>query len=122
MKYSLDVSGIVLQLYCNGYYLLPDYGDLDFLREHLQPIANQWRAIGLQLGLSSKDLDRIETAPILIIGGPASFLREVLSKWLQRTPPSPTLTKLCVALKSHEVHQSRIAQELKQQYKTKKTG
>ena len=79
MKYSLDLSGVVLQLYCNGYYLLPDYRDLDFLMENLQPIAHQGRAIGLQLGMSSEDLNRIETTPILIIGGPASFLEEVLS-------------------------------------------
>ena len=122
LKYSLDLSGGVLQLYCNGYYLLPDFRDLDFLKENLQPIANKWRAIGLQLGLSSEDLDRIETTPILIIGGPASFLEEVLSKWLDCAPPSPTLTKLCVALKSHEVRQSRMTQELKQHYKTKRTG
>ena len=90
--------------------------------ENLQLIANQWRAVGLQLGLSSIELDRIETTPILILGGPAAFLKEVLSKWLQRAPPPPTLTKLCVALNSHEVRQSRIAQELKQQYKTKRAG
>ena len=72
--------------------------------------------------MSSEDLDTIETTPILIVGDPASFLEEVLSKWLDCAPPSPTLTKLCVALKSHEVHQSRMAQELKQHYKTKRTG
>ena len=90
--------------------------------EHLQPIANHWKALGLQLGLSYGELNTIEATPLLIPGGPAAYLREVLSKWLDRIPPHPTLTKVCDALRSHTMDQSRIALELQQQYQTRKTG
>ena len=100
----------------------PDPDDLPFLLNHLQPIAGHWKAFGLQLGLSSGDLDIIAATPLLIPGGPVAYLQEVLTKWLNRASPFPTLTKLCDALKSRAVDQSRIALELEQQYQTQRTG
>ena len=89
---------------------------------HLKPIASHWRAVGLQLGLLYGELQVIAATPLLIPGAPVTYLQEVLSKWLDRAPPSPTLTKLCGALRSHAVDQSRIALELEQQYQTRRTG
>ena len=89
---------------------------------HLKPIASHWRALGLQLGMLYGELSTIEATPLLIPGGPVAFLREVLSQWLDHAPPYPTLTKLCGALRSHAVDQSRIALELEQQYQTLRTG
>ena len=100
----------------------PDPDDLAFLMNHLQPIASHWKAFGLQLGLSSGELDTIAATPLLIPGGPAAYLQEVLSKWLDRAPPFPTLSKLCGALRSRAVDQSRFALELEQQYQTQRTG
>ena len=100
----------------------PDPGDLAFLMNHLQPIAGHWRAFGLQLGLSSGDLHTIAATPLLIPGGPAAYLQEVLSKRLDHAPPFPTLSKLCGALRSHAVNQSRLALDLQQQYQTRRTG
>ena len=100
----------------------PDPDDLAFLMNHLQPIAGHWRAVGLQLGLLYGELGVIEATPLLIPGGPVAYLQEVLSRWLDRATPFPTLTKLCGALSSHAVNQSRIALELEQQYKTQRTG
>ena len=100
----------------------PDPDDLAFLMDRLQPIAGHWKAFGLQLGLSSGDLDIIAATPLLIPGGPAAYLQEVLTKWMNRAPPFPTLTNLCDALKSRPVDQSRIALELEQQYQTQRTG
>lgn len=100
----------------------PDPGDLAFLMNHLQPISSHWKALGVQLGLLSGELDTIAATPLLIPGGPPAFLQAVLSKWLDRAPPFPTLTKLCDALTSRAVDQSRIALELEQQYPTWKTG
>ena len=102
------------------FFLDPD--ELAFLMNHLQPIASHWRAVGLQLGLLYGEPSTIEATPLLIPGGPVAFLREVLSKWLDRAPPYPTLTKLCSALRSRAVDQSRIALELEQQYQTRRTG
>ena len=79
----------------------PDPDDLPFLLDHLQPIAGHWKAFGL-----------------LIPGGPAAYLQEVLTKWMNHAPPFPTLTKLCDALRSHTVDHSRTALELEQQYQS----
>ena len=100
----------------------PDPDDLAFLTNHLQPMASFWRPFGLQLGLLPGDLDTIAATPLLIPGGPAAYLEAVLTRWMNRAPPLPTLSKLCDALKSRAVGQSRIALELKQDYQTQRTG
>ena len=100
----------------------PDPDDLAFLMNHLQPMACRWKAFGLQLGLLPGDLDTIAATPLLIPGGPPAYLEVVLTRWLDRAPPLPSLTKLCDALRSRAVDQSRIALELEQQYQTWKTG
>ena len=87
---------------------------------HLKPIANHWRAVGLQLGLLYGELGVIEATPLLIPGGPVAYLQEVLSRWLDRAPPFPTLKHLCGALRSQD--QSRIALELQQQYQIRRAG
>ena len=76
----------------------------------------------VQLGLLSGELDTIAATPLLIPGGPAAYLQEVLKRWLNHALPFPTLTKLCGALRSHAVDQSRTALELEQQYQTRETG
>ena len=100
----------------------PDPDDLAFLMNHLQPMACQWRAFGLQLGLLPGDLDTIAATPLLIPGGPAAYLEAVLTRWVNRAPPLPTLAKLCDALRSCAVDKSRVALELEQQYQTQRTG
>ena len=118
-------DGEVLHLYHIHHCILlssPDPDDLAFFMNHLQPIAGHWRAFGLQLGLSSGELNTIANTPLLIPGGPVAYLQEVLTKWMNRAPPYPTLTKLCGALRSRAVDQSRIALELEQQYLTQRTG
>ena len=103
-------------------YLFLDPDDLAFLMNHLEPIATHWKDVGLQLGLSYGELMTVEVTPLLIPGAPKSFLQAVLSKWLDRAPPYPTLSKLCDALRSHAVDQSRVALELQQQYQTRQKG
>ena len=100
----------------------PDPDDLPFLMNHLQPVAGHWRSFGLQLGLLPGDLKAIAATSLLIPGGPAAFLEAVLTRWMNRAPPLPTLSKLCDALRSRAVDQSRIALELEQQYQTWRTG
>ena len=100
----------------------PDHDDLVFLINHLRPIASHWRAFGLQLGLSSEELDTIAAIPLLIPGGPVAYLQEVLTRWIERASPFPTLTKLCDALSSHAVDQHWLALEVEQQYQTRRTG
>ena len=100
----------------------PDPDDLAFLVNHLQPMASHWRPFGLQLGILPGDLDTIAATPLHIPGGPAAYLEAVLTRWMNRVPPLPTLSKLCGALRSRAVDQSRIALELEQDYQTQRTG
>ena len=100
----------------------PDPDDLAFFMNHLQPMASHWRHFGLQLGLLPGDLDNIAATPLFILGGPTAYLEEVLKRWMNRAPPLPTLKKLCDALRSPTVDQSRIALELEQQYQRRRTG
>ena len=109
-----SITGIVLSS--------PDPNELAFLMNHLQPMASHWKAFGLQLGLLPGELDNIEATHLLTPGGPPAFLQEVLKRWMNHAPPFPTLSKLCDALRSPAVHQSRIALELEQQYQTWRTG
>ena len=102
--------------------LFPGPKDLAFLMNHLKPIASHWRALGLQLGMLYGELSTIAATPLLTPVGPVAYLQEVLSQWLDRAPPFPTLTMLCGALRSCAVDQSRIALELEQQYQTRRTG
>ena len=71
------------------------------------------------------ELNEIESMPLLIPSGPAAFLQETLNRWLKQAPPShpfPTLTKLCDALRSCTVGESRIAYDLEQQYRSQRAG
>lgn len=101
--------------------LFPDTDDLAFILQCLQPTASQWKTLGLQLGLSPGKLDEIAVTPLLIPGGPIAYLQEVLTRWLNDAP-SPTLNKLCGALRSPTVEQNRIAHELEKTYLTQKVG
>ena len=104
---------------------LPDPHDLAFFMEQLLPVASDWKVLGLQLGLTLKELKAIESMPLLIPTGPAAFLQEMLHRWLNRAPPShpfPTITKLCDALRSCTVGEKRVAYDLEQQYQAQNKG
>ena len=84
-----------------------------------------WKALGLQLGLTLKELKAIESMLLLIPSDPAAILHEMLYKWLNRAPPShpfPTITKLCDALRSCTVREERFAYDIEQQYQAQRKG
>lgn len=56
------------------------------MKEH----ASKWREIGIQLGFSSGELSMIQNRPLLLVGAPGSWLRELLEKWFQRTDREST--------------------------------
>jgi len=93
--------------------------------EQLLPTASHWKDLGLQLGLTLKELNTVESMPLLIPDGPAAFLREMLHRWLNRAPPShpfPTITKLCDALRSCTVREERLACDIEQHYQVQRKG
>ena len=92
---------------------------------YLQPIAYCWKELGLQLGINFGELNVIEATRLLIPGGPAAFLQEILFRYLNFAPPShqhPTLEKLCKALRSRAIRQDRLAFDLEQEYQARSTG
>ena len=48
--------------------------------------AAKWREIGFCLGFFSGELDRIQASPTLLMDAPFSYLRSVLSQWMQWIP------------------------------------
>ena len=50
----------------------------------LEPYAAKWRDIGRELGFKMEEMDNIQSNLVLLTQSPPkSFLREMLSQWLQ---------------------------------------
>ena len=60
--------------------------DFPIIREKLRPHSTKWKDIGEDLGFTPSELDTIEAAPSLLHDAPWSYLRAMLSKWLQWAP------------------------------------
>ena len=81
----------------------------------LQPVAAEWKALGLQLGVPIGELKNIACTPANAAAGPTACLRDMLTKWLETTS-TPNLTSLSVALRCDSVQEKRLADELKEKY------
>ena len=66
------------------YYFTQD--DLSSILSILVKHATQWREIGAGLKFTEYELDNIENMPLLLHNAPMSWLRTILSKWLQWAP------------------------------------
>ena len=56
------------------------------LLKQLANYSSKWRDIGLFLGFQSRELDVIQAKPLLLEGGPTSWLSKMLAEWLQWAP------------------------------------
>ena len=61
-------------------------GDHNEIYTKLKPHAARWRDIGGELGFLEGELDIIQSNAILLAQSPISYLREMLSQWLQWAP------------------------------------
>ena len=62
-------------------------GDHTSIYNKLEDKAAKWRDIGKQLGFREGEMDNIQSNPVLSTQGPPkSYLREMLSQWLQWAP------------------------------------
>ena len=82
--------------------------DIPQLMEKLAPHAANWWEIGTALGFLPYELKLIRASPLLMYGAPASFLDEMLSKWVQWSPETvhakyATIADLRQALRSQLV-------------------
>ena len=71
------------------------------------PKAASWNAIGIQLGLSTDELDIIRANS----GDVEECLRKVLQKWYNMTP-NPTWREVITALRSPLLGEMKLAKEL----------
>ena len=77
MRYSAHVFvDKVYQLFL----LTPDINDLFDVKSELMPVAAEWRNIGLALGLSSGDLETINSK---YHGDPNACITSTLTEWLK---------------------------------------
>ena len=95
--------------------------DFTILFEKLSKYSDKWITIGLHLGFLQSELDNIQARPLLLIDAPNSWLRAMLSEWLQWAPADgrgsdnfATLDDLSKALVKSELQD--LAQSLLQQY------
>ena len=82
---------------------------MDFrdLLNSLLPKAAKWNSIGIQLGLSTDELDTIRANCIDV----EECLRKVLQKWHDKTL-NPTWREVITALRSPSLEEMRLAKDL----------
>ena len=60
--------------------------DHDNIYYLLEPHAANWRVLGKALGFLESELNLIQHKPLLLYDAPKSYLRDMLSQWLQWAP------------------------------------
>ena len=82
-------------------------GDLKWLVEQLHPVRAKWYELGLQLGLSSGDLDVIKKNRN---SDASSAFMEMLKQWL--AGENPSREALAKALQTKCVDEGRLVQDI----------
>ena len=100
--------------------------DIAELFELIHTYSSKWDLIGLQLKFAPSELDYIKSMPLLLTEAPASFLKELLSRWIQwptlNYPTRPTLRVLCASLRSSSVGLGSLADEVEREMMQSMTG
>ena len=91
---------------------MDDVPELLELLDALQDKAAKWFMIGLQLRLSTDELDIIEADS----AGVEECLRNVLRKWRSKTHPPPTWRALIDALRTSAVGEAVLARQLEARF------
>ena len=61
--------------------------DHSYIYDKLKDKATRWRDIGKELGFKEGEMDNIQSNPVLLMqSAPKSYLREILTQWLQWAP------------------------------------
>jgi hypothetical protein len=88
--------------------------------------SDKWNEIGLGLGFVQPELNQISSNPSLFMHGPASFLRTLLSQWVQwptkEHPTKPTPKALSEALRGSLVGLGSLAEQVEREFKYSSTG
>ena len=96
------------------------------LLELIHTFSSKWELIGVLLGFAPSELENIKSMPSLFMSAPTSFLKELLSRWIQwptlSHPTKPTLRVLCTSLRSSLVGLGRLADEVEREITHTITG
>ena len=88
--------------------------------------SSKWEIIGLVLGFVPLELETIRSMPYLFMSAPTSYLKELLSRWIQwptlSHPTKPTLRVLCTSLRSSIVGLGSLADEVEREMKQNTIG
>ena len=100
--------------------------DIAALLNLLHNFSDKWNEIGLGLGFTPSELKQISGNPSLFMSAPASFLRELLSQWIQWPTKDhskqPTLGVLCETLRSSLVGLGSLADRVEREVEYSTTG
>ena len=100
--------------------------DIATLLNLMHNFSNKWNEIGLGLGFVQSELTLIRSNPTLIMDAPVSFLRTLMSQWVQWPtkdhPTRPTLEALCEALRGSLIGLGRLAEQVERELKCSSTG
>ena len=100
--------------------------DIATLLNLMHIFSYKWHEIGLGLGFIQSELTLISSNPLLLISAPASFLRTLLSQWVQwptkEHPTKPTLKALCEALRGSLAGLGRLAEQIERKLECSNDG
>ena len=100
--------------------------DIATLLNLMHNFSDKWNEIGLGLEFVQSELTLISSNPSLFMSSPASFLRTLLSQWVQwptkEHPTKPTLEALCEALRGPLVGLASLAEQVERELKCSSTG
>ena len=100
--------------------------DIATLLNLMHNYSDKWHEIGLGLGFVPSELRQISSNLSLLISSPASFLRTLLSQWVQwptkEHPTKPTLKALCEALRGSPVGLGSLAEQVERELKCSSIG
>ena len=96
------------------------------LLELIHTFSYKWDMIGLKIGFTFSELENIRSIPSLFMSAPTSYLKELLSRWIQwptlSHPIRPTLRVLCTSLRSSLVDLGRLADKVEREMEQVITG
>ena len=96
------------------------------LLELIHTFSSKWELIGVLLGFAPSELENVKSMPSLFISAPTSYLKELLSRWIQwptlSHPTRPTLRVLCTSLRSSLVGLGSLADKVEREMKAVVTG
>ena len=89
------------------------------LLELIHTFSYKWDMIGIKIGFTLSELEDIKSMPSLFMSAPTSYLKELLSRWIQwptlSHPTKPTLRALCSSLRSSLVGLGSLADKVEKE-------